>query len=113
MAENRGAAREYQPEQPVEPAGVFPAAPDHRNRQLCLDAGRALALCGVCMAIPTAFDSADAAAANSTRALVVGFLLWIIGACLCLLVLTPAAPRAVRAGAAVASTVLKCLSPPV
>ncbi|CAL5041419.1 unnamed protein product [Urochloa decumbens] len=111
MAGHQGAPREqeHQPELLVEPAGVFPA-PDHRNQQLCLDAGRALVLCGVCMAIPAAFDPGDGSASNSTRALL-GFLLWITGAFLCLLGLTPVAPGAVRVGAVVATTVLKCLSP--
>ncbi|CAL5039926.1 unnamed protein product [Urochloa decumbens] len=118
MAEHRGAAREHQPEQPpIELLGVLPA-PDHRrNQQLCLDAGRALVLCGVFLVIPTAFGPADdgaaaAAAANKRRALL-GFVAWILGVCLCLLGLTPAAPWVARAGAAVATTVLKFLSPPV
>ncbi|CAL4949424.1 unnamed protein product [Urochloa decumbens] len=105
MAEHQGAAREH-------------GAPDHRrDQQLCLDAGRALLLCGVLFVIPTAFGPADdgaaAAAANKRRALL-GFVAWIIGVCLCLLGLTPgAAPWAVRAGTAVASTVLKYMTPPV
>ncbi|CAL5049268.1 unnamed protein product [Urochloa decumbens] len=115
MAENQGAAREHQPEQPIELAGAFPAPDRRRNQQLCLNAGRALMLCGVLVAIPTAFGPADdgaAAAADKRRALV-GFVAWIVGVCLCFLGLTPAAPWVVRAGAAVATTVLKLLSPPV
>ncbi|CAL5049300.1 unnamed protein product [Urochloa decumbens] len=116
MAEHQGAAREHQPEQPIELPGDFPA-PDHRrDQQLCLDAGRALMLCGVLVAIPTAFYPADGAAAadaNKRRALL-GFVAWILGVSLCLLGLTPAAaPWAVRAGTAVAGTVLKYMSPPV
>ncbi|CAL5039940.1 unnamed protein product [Urochloa decumbens] len=112
MAQHQGAAREHQ----LELAGVFPA-PDHRrDQQLCLDAGRVFVLCAVLVVIPTAFDPADgaaAAAANKRRALL-GFLAWIVGVSLCLLGLTPgAAPWALRAGTAVASTVLKYMSPPV
>jgi hypothetical protein len=112
MSEYGGAARINQL-----PANVFvvPGAdPERRNhQQLCLDAGRALLLCGaLVITIPTAFDFAPAnanspAAANTTLAAFIGFLLWILGACLCLLALTPAVPWAVRAGAAVASAVLK------
>ncbi|OEL20449.1 hypothetical protein BAE44_0018533 [Dichanthelium oligosanthes] len=114
MPEHRGAARnDDQPE--LADVDVFPD-PDRGNQQLCLDAGRALVLCGVLVAtITTAFDPADdAAAANTTRTrALLGFLLWILGVCLCLLALMPAAPWVVRAGAAVAATVRKCLYPPV
>ncbi|CAL5054356.1 unnamed protein product [Urochloa decumbens] len=117
MAEQRGAAREHQPEQPIELAGIFPVPDRRHGQQLCLDAGRALMLSGALLAIPIAFDPVDgvaAADANKRHALVGGFVAWILGVCLCLLGLTPAAaPWAVRAGAAIASTVLKFLSPPV
>ncbi|CAL5039945.1 unnamed protein product [Urochloa decumbens] len=83
---------------------------DDRAQRLCLDAGRALALCGVLVATRPAFKFAPA---DDTTfiACFVGFLLWIIGACLCILTLTPVAPRVARPGAAAASTVLRCLSP--
>lgn len=70
---------------------------------------------GVLVATPTAFGfdaiRGGGAAANmvhTTRAFI-GFVLWILGACLCLMGLTPAAPWA-GVGAANASNVLKCLS---
>ncbi|CAL5054377.1 unnamed protein product [Urochloa decumbens] len=106
MAEHRGAARNHQPE----PAINAFANPDHhrgRAQQFCLDAGRALALCGaLVVATRPAFVPADNAAL--AFACFIGFLLWVLGACPCLLALTPLAPRA---GAAAASTVLRCLSP--
>ncbi|KAF8687321.1 hypothetical protein HU200_043004 [Digitaria exilis] len=106
MAEHRRAGRDERPD------------PEHhdddRAQQLCLDAGRALVLCGVLVAIPPAFGPAGGAAAvssmRSARALS-GFFLWIVGACLCFLALTPVAPRAARVGAAAASIVLRRLSP--
>ncbi|CAL5049353.1 unnamed protein product [Urochloa decumbens] len=111
MAEHRGAAaaRNHPPEQPIEPAIDAFANPDHRGRaqRLCLDAGRALALCGVLVVATRPADDTTLI----VIACFVGFLLWVLGACLCLLALTPAAPRAARAAAASASTVLRCLSP--
>ncbi|CAL5049302.1 unnamed protein product [Urochloa decumbens] len=104
MAEHRGAARNQQPEPAID---AF-ANPDHhrgRAQQLCLDTGRSLALCGVLVVTRPALAPADD---TTLVACFIGFLLWTIGVCLCLLALTPAAPRA---GAAAVSTVLRCLSP--
>ena len=118
MAEHGGAARNQQPEQPIEAADTFAVAgPENHDRaqQLCLDFGRVLMLGGVLVNIPAAFGfdptrgGGGGAAANITRAFI-DFVLWILGTCMCLLALTPAAPWAVRVGAAVASNVLKCLS---
>jgi hypothetical protein len=95
MAEHRGAAARNHPrerEQPVEPAADDAAFPD-RAQQLCLDAGRALALCGVLVAVPPAFYRADDDAAGGTALALVGFLLWITGAWLCLLALSRSRPR--------------------
>ncbi|CAD6338709.1 unnamed protein product [Miscanthus lutarioriparius] len=104
MAEYRGAAPARNHQQPGQPANVLLVPdPDRRNQQqLCLDAGRALLLCGaLVITIPTAFDFAPAnanspAAANTTLAAFIGFLLWILGACLCLMALTPAVPWAMQ-----------------
>ncbi|KAL6603150.1 hypothetical protein ACP70R_043511 [Stipagrostis hirtigluma subsp. patula] len=105
-AEHRGAAPIHQQQDD----GVLdPGRRDDHAQQLRLDAGRVLVLFGgpvVAMPAP----GSPGGAANATAA-VVGFLLWILGVCLLTAALTPAArpfPLAARAGAAVASTVLKC-----
>jgi len=111
MAEHQRAGRnnnDERPEQAIEPADAIPAGHRDRAQQLCLDAGLALALCGVLVGtIPPAFD--DPAAADAQLAFI-GFLLWIAGACLCLLALTPAAPRAVIMAAA-SAVLVRCACP--
>ncbi|KAF8685830.1 hypothetical protein HU200_043739 [Digitaria exilis] len=106
MAEHQRqrAGRDELPEQPVEPADDV-VLPGH-HQQLCLDAGRAMVLCGV-LVVVAAFHRAD----GSSSLALFGFVLWIVGACLCFLALTPVAPRAARVGAAAASIVLRRLSP--
>ncbi|CAL5049273.1 unnamed protein product [Urochloa decumbens] len=109
MAEHRGAARNHQPA--IDAAFANPDNGDDRAQRLCLDAGRALAVCGLLVATGRpAFKLGPADDTTLIIACFIGFVL-ILGACLCILALTPVAPRAARAAAAAASTVLRCLSP--
>ncbi|KAL6603664.1 hypothetical protein ACP70R_044025 [Stipagrostis hirtigluma subsp. patula] len=117
-AEHRAAALIHQ-----EQDGGARGGPDRRDRaqQLCLDAGRVLLLLGglVVATVPPAKNTKNpggGARAANTMCAFVGFLLWILCVCFLAAALSPAGrrfPRAARAGAAVASAVLKCFLPPV